>query len=390
MNKRPIVISLCSGAGGLDLGFEQAGFDVPVGVEIDPIHADTHRFNFPQWTTLTASITTLSADVIRQHVGDRTIDVLIGGLPCQSFSIQGKRDPNDPRALLLQDFVRLVHQLQPNYFVLENVKGLIQGRCCTVLTQLVRQLTKLGYHIPKRRILNAKDYGVPQHRERLFVLGSRAGLPPLRYPEPSGTVTVAEALADIPDADDGYWFAGSGCVQNFSVIANRSGYAKAMQCLDPDCWKQGYERDWDSSVLYNSHRTQHSAQTRARFASIALGKRDPVSHFHKLDPDSISPTLRAGTDSSRGRHTAPRPIHYKYNRCITVREMARLSGFPDWFRFDDRKWHGGRQVGNAVPPPLAWAVACEVMRAIDESRAAIVPEPAGHGKDYSRIQGSLW
>ena len=364
MNSRPIAISLFSGAGGLCLGFEQAGFDVPVAVEIDRVHADTHALNFPQWTTLNTSVTTLSADTIRQYIGDRPVDVLLAGPPCQAFSIQGKRDPSDPRGKLLQEFCRLVRQLQPNYFVLENVRGLTQGSCCTILNRLIRQLTKLGYKIPPWQILNAKDYGVPQHRERLFLLGSRAGRSPIDYPQFALPVTVAEALADIPDVEDDYWYIGNGQVRNYSAIARRSSYARAMQCLDSDCWKAGYEREWDRSILHNSQRTEHSPEVRQRFASIPLGDRDPISHFQRLSPDGISPTLRAGTDSSRGRHTAPRPIHYRYARCITVREMARLSGFPDWFRFDDRKWHGARQVGNAVPPPLAYAVAGEVMSAI--------------------------
>jgi DNA (cytosine-5)-methyltransferase 1 len=364
---RPIAISLFAGAGGLCLGFEQAGFDVPVAIEIDPIHAATHSQNFPMWQTINKPVQLINGDIVRQYTGKSPIDVLIGGSPCQGFSLQGKRDPKDPRSNLIFEFVRLVEQLQPNYFVFENVKGLTQGSCRAVLENAIAQIKKLGYNLPKWQILNAKDYGVPQHRERLFLLGNRRGIAPIAYPQPTGSVTVGEALADIPDVDDDCWYAGNGCVRWFGLITPWSSYATEMQCLSPDSWYRDLDPPWDRSLFTNSQPTQHSLAVRQRFASIAPGTRDPISRFHRLHPDGLSPTLRAGTDRSRGRHTSPRPIHYKYPRCVTVREMARLSGFPDWFQFDHRTWHGARQVGNAVPPPLARAVAGEVMNAIERS-----------------------
>ena len=109
-------------------------------------------------------------------------------------------------------------------------------------------------------------------------------------------------------------------------------------------------------------RTVHTQVSRRRFAETGLGDVEPISRFFKLAGNGISNTLRAGTDSARGAFTSPRPIHYKYARCITVREMARLHGFPDWFRFHQRKWHGARQIGNAVPPPLGRAIAIEIRK----------------------------
>ena len=116
--------------------------------------------------------------------------------------------------------------------------------------------------------------------------------------------------------------------------------------------------DW--SALYQMERDI----SRRRFKETGFGKVEPISRLFKLDPDGISNTLRAGTDASRGAFTSPRPIHPKHNRCVTVREMARLHGFPDWFRFHQTKWHGARQIGNAVPPPLAKAVAAEIVKAL--------------------------
>ena len=363
MSDRPTAISLFAGAGGLCLGFEQAGFDVPVAVEVDPIHAATHALNFPMWETICAPVEAIQPiDIYLKQ--KPPIDVIIGGPPCQSFSRGGKRDPDDARSHLLGEFVRLVAQIYPKYFVLENVKGLTQGHCRKVLEQAIADLKTAGYHLPPWQVLNAKDYGVPQNRERLFLLGSRHDLPPVHYPAPTRTVTVQEALADIPDTESSYWSLGDGRVKNYSVVMGRWPYARKMQCLSEGAWMNGYPREWDSAVLYNSHATEHSQAVLDRFAQVAPGERDPISRFYRLDPKGVSPTLRAGTDSSRGKHTAPRPIHHLYDRCITVREMARLSGFPDWFRFDDRKWHGARQIGNAVPPPMAYAVAREVMNAL--------------------------
>jgi len=124
-------------------------------------------------------------------------------------------------------------------------------------------------------------------------------------------------------------------------------------------------RDWQPSVLTSSARTGHTEISRRRFKETEPGATEPVSRFFKLAADGVANTLRAGTDGARGAFTSPRPIHYRHDRCITVREMARLHGFPDWFRFNATKWHGARQIGNAVPPPLARALAREVMKALN-------------------------
>lgn len=130
-------------------------------------------------------------------------------------------------------------------------------------------------------------------------------------------------------------------------------------------WHEGYKRAWDSQLLTSSARTVHTQISRTRFSETEPGTVEPISRFFKLSSFGLANTLRAGTDGARGAFTSPRPIHYAHPRCITVREMARLHGFPDWFRFHATKWHGARQVGNSVPPPLARAVARAVLRGLD-------------------------
>ena len=137
-----------------------------------------------------------------------------------------------------------------------------------------------------------------------------------------------------------------------------------MRCLDSSAWHFGYRREWNSEILTASSRTDHTTISRRRFAETKPGEVEPISRFFRLSADGVANTLRAGSDSARGAFTSPRPIHYRFPRCITVREMARLHGFPDWFRLHVTKWHGARQVGNAVPPPLARAVASSVLEVI--------------------------
>jgi len=224
-------------------------------------------------------------------------------------------------------------------------------------------------------VLNAVFYGVPQDRRRLFLLGAKRKLRLPLYPAPLtspagsdpevglvGGPSCRDALDDLPDAD------------RFKTLLDRdevdtvawgeaSAYAREMRCMDGNAWHFGEPRIWNPGVLTSSARTEHSEISRLRFRETPAGEVEPISRFFRLPPDGTCNTLRAGTDGARGAFTSPRPIHYRYPRCVTVREMARLHGFPDWFRFHRTKWHGARQIGNAVPPPLARAVALSVIAA---------------------------
>lgn len=370
---RPIGIDLFAGAGGMSLGFEQAGFDVLAAVEIDPIHAAIHKFNFPDCAVLPTSVRDLSGADIRRRagIGDRKVSVVFGGAPCQGFSVIGQRALDDPRNGLVRDFVRLVQELDADYFVFENVKGITQGQHVQFLHELIEAFAACGYQtrLPWR-VLNAMEFGVPQNRQRLILMGCKAGLSLPRYPDAefgrtsatlAPTPTCADALGDIPDAEmfPELRFGDSARVE-WGVP---SEYAKTLKCASPKDYGFGYKRRWDPNLLTSSARTDHSAISRRRFASTEQGAVEPISRFFKLPAQGVSNTLRAGTDNARGAFTSPRPIHYLFPRCITVREMARLHGFPDWFRFHVTKWHGARQIGNAVPPPMARAVAAKVMEA---------------------------
>jgi DNA (cytosine-5)-methyltransferase 1 len=235
----------------------------------------------------------------------------------------------------------------------------------------------------------------------LILLGARRGLQLPDYPEPLVCPADGErvarfdrgpacrdALGDLPDAD-----AFPVLLDTDETPVGRWGkasqYAQEMRCLTNDCWHFGYPRRWQSNIMTSSTRTGHSDISRRRFAATPANTNEPISRFFKLDANGLSNTLRAGTDSARGAFTSPRPIHYALPRCVTVREMARLHGFPDWFRFHATKWHGARQIGNAVPPPLARAVAGQAMVAlgrepIPAAEAIPLGDPALLRLDMSR------
>jgi DNA (cytosine-5)-methyltransferase 1 len=359
-------VDLFAGAGGMSLGFQQAGFEMMAAVEYDPIHCAIHEFNFPDCAAICRSVADIDGRYIREHSGidGDDVDVVFGGAPCQGFSMIGKRILDDPRNHLVHHFVRLVTELRPKFFVFENVKGLTVGQHKKFLREIIEAFEEKGYKVEKRyQVLNAANFGVPQDRRRLFLLGARRGMPLPSYPEithsPDGdadmfseaakTPTVWDAIGDLPEAD------------RFDELLERdwvlAEFGKPGDYAVP--LRQGPESH-KRELLSSSRRTVHTQDSIERFGKTPSGETEPISRFHKLDPDGICNTLRAGTASDHGAFTSPRPIHPKSPRCITVREAARLHSYPDWFRFHVTKWHGFRQIGNSVPPLLAQAVASKV------------------------------
>jgi DNA (cytosine-5)-methyltransferase 1 len=367
----------------MTLGFEQAGFDVLAAVELDPIHCAIHQFNFPFWKVLCKSVEDTTGLEIRNssEIENQEIDVVFGGPPCQGFSLIGKRSFDDPRNSLVFHFIRLVLELQPKYFVMENVKGMTVGKHKEFIAEIIDKFENNGYKINHNyQVLNAANYGVPQNRERLFLLGCRQDLELPNYPdkityptklntkhkksvELPATPTVWEALQDLPQIEN-----YPELLQQDWVLAEfgkSSKYGMKMRNLCIAKNNYSYFRKFDHHILTSSLRTKHSPESIERFASTPHGKNEPISRFYKLDPDGLCNTLRAGTASNKGAFTSPRPIHPFIPRCITIREAARLHSYPDWFRFHPTKWHGFRQIGNSVPPLLAQAVAAEIIRVLN-------------------------
>jgi DNA (cytosine-5)-methyltransferase 1 len=354
-------------------------------VEVDPIHCATHQFNFPFWSILCKSVVDTTGAEIRSHstIGDRDIDVVFGGSPCQGFSLIGKRALDDPRNALVDHFLRLVLELRPKYFVFENVPGLTVGNHRQFLSELMAAFSASGYEVKTDyRVLNAANYGVPQDRARLFLLGCRRGLPLPEYPQPMTKVAIvrkSKYILNLPNLDPTPTIWDALCdlpavemypelfYQDWAIVeyGKPSIYSSKIRGISPVQDDFTYDRPSNSRRLTSSLRTHHNQRTIARFAATNWGELEPISHFYKLAPEGICNTLRAGTASNLGAFTSPRPIHPYSPRCITVREAARLHSYPDWFRFHRTKWHGFRQVGNSVPPLLAKAIAREIMRVLE-------------------------
>ena len=330
------------------------------------------------------------------------LDLIAGGPPCQGFSLIGRRLVDDKRNQLIFHFFRLVSELRPRYFVMENVPGMARGSHATLLRQLVAEFEDAGYVFPEGKwsILNAADFGVPQERYRLFLIGSRedqrtmanSPLPvvcpvPKRVSEgvkdggetrlPSGP-TVWEALGDLPDLDRYTRLLESDSVLLHPATLRKqyaaaSNYALRLAGAAPDVGDLSYPRIWNPQLLTSSMRTVHTETSIGRFRSTSPGETEPVSRFYRLDPGGLSNTLRAGSGSERGAFTSPRPIHPRLPRVLSNREAARLHSFPDWFRVHATKWHGFRQIGDAVAPLVGRAVGRSVVRALGADVKASLP-----------------
>jgi DNA (cytosine-5)-methyltransferase 1 len=396
--RRPLAVDLFAGAGGLAVGLEQAGFDVVAAVEYDPVHAATHAYNFPLTDVLCRKAEDVTPDDIRAaaergrhlhgHAGqwDGRIDLLVGGPPCQGFSLIGKRLVDDPRNQLVFRFFELVRDLRPRYFVMENVPGMKIGGHSSILAALMAEFEAARYQLVKPvRVLDAADFGVPQRRKRVFLLGADADEIVPKYPDARVTPvdaraeptqehplgpTVWDAIGDLPDIDDfdELWLTDEVVLPEEKakqVERAASEYARHLRgapCTDtPDL---SHPRRWNRVLLTGSMRTNHTQVSVERFDQTEPGTVEPISRFLRLAPNGLCNTLRAGTGSERGAYTSPRPIHPTRPRVISVREAARLHSFPDWFRFHRTKWHGFRQVGNAVAPLVARSVGFAIAEAL--------------------------
>ena len=381
---RPVVVDFFSGIGGLSLGLELAGFFSALHVEVDEIASRYASYNFPLSSHLggdgEGDLHHLSAKTVAARAGD-DIALIAGGPPCQGFSRSGRRRVDDPLNGLVLRMAELVLELQPRAFLIENVPGIRDGE----FWQLDRAIEMLGskYTIAGPKTLFAPDYGVPQIRKRVFIIGihdSEGASPafpspthqsspgPALFPLPH-TPTVIEAIGDLPDCDQ-FGYLVDGDVAPYQSPPH-SEYSKTMRLVRRLGRQRGYLVSWGGKECTNLRRTQHGDDLTRRLLGLGVGCADKASRIRRLDPSGLSTTIRAGTTQERGAWSAPRPCHPLLPRVLTTRECARLQSFPDWFRFHPTKWHGNRQVGNAVPPLLARAVGRAIIGALGAA-----PKPA--------------
>lgn len=381
--RRPLAVDLFAGAGGLSLGLEQAGYEIAASVEYDPIHAAVHEFNFPYGKTFAADVSKITGKQIREEseIGDREIHLVAGGPPCQGISMIGRRAIDDPRNALLEEFIRVVLELKPRYFLMENVAGLMVGRHRQLIDEVVEIVEAGGDYrvVTPIEVLQAADYGTPQSRRRVILLGARNDVELPEYPTathiprtvkgevPKETAlplgpSVSDAIGDLPNADGFDELLHDDNVSG-AAYGKPSSYAAMLRGSKKDLSDYSRPRPRIVSALTSSARTVHTKKSIDRFEAADPGTIEKVSRFLRLHPDGICNTLRAGTASDRGAYTAPRPIHPVHPRVITVREAARLHGYPDWFRFHVTKWNGFREIGNSVPAHLGRAVGAAILEA---------------------------
>jgi DNA (cytosine-5)-methyltransferase 1 len=366
MHHRPATrltaVDLFCGVGGLSLGLVQAGFDLIGAVDCDRTVLDAYRSNFADVPTASHNLNVGTAAALRHDlgIGNREVDLLVGGPPCQGFSVGGVGAKRDPRNEGVLAFARKVIELRPRYFVMENVRGFLAPKHADRRRKFCKAVSDAGYVIRLPiQALNASDYGVPQRRIRAFVIGYARGEAVPDYPSPTDAdpPTVRDAIGDLAFLDRhssvydlDHYDGPLGPTSDFATALRRHPGGKTVERLS------GCLRTW------------HSAPVVARFRATKPGGQEAISRYYRLAWEGISPTLRAGTGPDHGSHTAPRPIHPARPRCITVREAARLHTFPDWFTFHPTKWHGFRQIGNSVPPYLAKAVVSQIYDALTQTR----------------------
>lgn len=332
------VVDFFAGCGGFSLGAHRAGFDVAAAFDIDPILTSSYPRNFPDTKLHLRDLGATSAGKIRELVG-KPIEGIIGGPPCQGFSSIGLRSPDDVRRQLLYRYFQLVAEIKPSFFVMENVQGLKENRNGDLLERSL-DLVRPIYHLTEPETLNAANFGAATVRRRVFVVGIRksakgplpsSALKPARI----GNATVSTAIRDLRHVRS-LELSGDFDRWRISTKGRPSNYAAAL-------------RSPDGSFTGNQ-RTVHTGEVLRRFAELRQGETDRIGRFPRLSWTGLCPTLRAGTGNDHGSYQSVRPVHPDEDRVITVREAARLQGFPDWHLFHSTIWHSFRMIGNSVSP----------------------------------------
>lgn len=387
-------IALFAGAGGLSTGFEMSAFNVLVASDVWDAVKDTYEYNHPKTTFLLKDINKLSGKEILDVAGLKPgeVDILIGGPPCQGFSLanQQSRFLDNPNNRLFKEFIRIVEEVQPKWFLMENVAGLLKMSKGLIKKEIIQQLELRGYKVYDK-LLKATDYGVPQIRERIFFVGNNQGI---KFEYPNAThralsaieahtskikryITVEDAISDLPNLHGG--FGEEEMEYDTTKNPQKGSYADLMRKF--------------SSKLYNHKATKNNDNVIERYTHIKPGgnwssiPRDLMLKWRNSTPEELAkvshsslykrldPSLPSITVANFRKSMF---IHPWEDRGLTVREGARLQSFPDRYRFFGSFGSQQQQIANAVPPLFAKAVAQQIRKCIEEKYSSEVTSQTHH------------
>ena len=327
MSNQLTYIDLFSGSGGFSLGFDNKGFQNIFSIDIEPSFCETYKYNFPNHNLIEKDICQLSDEEIKYLKEVDDVDVVIGGPPCQGFSLAGnigRKFIEDPRNRLFKEFVRVVKVVNPKFFVMENVARLYNHNKGETRKEIINDFEKLGYKV-ECKILNSADFGVPQIRKRIIFIGSRDNCK-IEFPKKTVEkyLTVKEAIKNYPTLSAG----------EESIIPNHIAMAHSEQMLE----KMSYISDG--------------------------GNREeiPISIRPKTGDVRKYIRYKSGEPSVCVTGDMRKIFHYEQNRALTVRELAKLQSYPDDFIFKGTKISQQQQVGNSVPPKMAEAIASVIIK----------------------------
>ena len=352
-NKKYTVLDLFCGCGGLSKGFEMAGYDIALGVDFNQPALDTYAFNHKGSKTLYADLSLDETfDKISSILDGKTIDVIIGGPPCQGFSLTGRRQFDDERNKLYLAMIETVRRFQPKAFMIENVPGMATLYKGEVKDEIIKRFTQMGYKV-NHMIMCSADYGVPQIRKRLVFVGLRDSEFAFDFPIATHTketyITCQDAISDLPSLEHTI---GSDVSEYESEPTTE--YQKLMRGT--------------CTTLYNHKAVDHKQFVKDTIALVPDG-----GNWKDLPP-GVGDSRKFHMAWTRYRSDAPsrtidtghrNNFHYKWNRCPTVRESARLQSFPDDFVFLGNKGQQDRQVGNAVPCLMAKAIGIKLLQYLE-------------------------
>lgn len=344
MKKSNKIIDLFCGCGGLSLGFEMAGFDSTLAIDFWKDAIITYNHNRENKVGICEDIHNLTDEYLQSLNEKGEIVGVVGGPPCQGYSTVGTRDINDPRNHLYLEYCRVVEKVKPKFFVLENVKGLTTLMGGMFKEDIYNRFTSLGYTVVYK-IINAAHYGVPQNRERVFFVGIKG----LEFEFPEGDdknlITCSDALSDLPPLGE----TDGDLLMHSYICAPQNKFQTKI--------RKG------STKVLNHQITKHSDQTKQIISLIPDGgkiKDLPEEYWNVRKYNKAFERMSSKRPSNTVDTGHRNYFHYRENRIPTARENARLQSFPDTFEFIGTRTSQYKQIGNAVPPLLAYAIANQI------------------------------